>query len=124
MGTSEYKYTFIDLFSGAGGLLRGFLDQGFRPLVSLDIWQPAIDTHKFNYPLDEQLTSLGMIGKRKPSAITTNAKASYVRDEPKIWNKFGLVKQRSANRYFFERSGYHFDWERITAILRNGGNDL
>ena len=44
------EYTFIDLFSGAGGLLRGFMNKGFRPLVSLDIWQPAIDTHKFNYP--------------------------------------------------------------------------
>lgn len=74
--------------------------------------------------IDEQLTLLGMIGKRKPTAIKSNAKASYVRDEPKVWNKFGLVKQRATNRYFFERSGYHFDWERITTILRNGGIDL
>ena len=88
--------------------------KGFIPAKSKDFLQF----------LDEQLTSLGMIGKRKPTAITSNAKASYVRDEPKIWNKFGLVKQRSVNRYFFERSGYHFDWERITAILRNGGIDL
>ena len=48
MGKNEY--TFIDLFSGAGGLLRGFMNEGYRPLVSLDVWQPAIDTHKLNYP--------------------------------------------------------------------------
>ncbi|MDB8556553.1 DNA cytosine methyltransferase [Turicibacter sanguinis] len=42
--------TFIDLFSGAGGFLRGFLDAGFQPLFSVEIWEPAIQTHKKNYP--------------------------------------------------------------------------
>ena len=74
--------------------------------------------------LDEQLTALGMIGKRKPTAVKTNAKASYIRDEPKVWNKLGLVKQKSLNRYFFEKSGFHFDWERITEILQKGSIEL
>lgn len=42
--------TFIDLFSGAGGLLRGFMDAGFTPIFSVELWQPAIDTHIKNYP--------------------------------------------------------------------------
>jgi len=42
--------TFIDLFSGAGGFLRGFLNKGFEPLYSIENWKPAIDTHKLNYP--------------------------------------------------------------------------
>ena len=42
--------TFIDLFSGAGGFLRGFLDAGFKPLFSVEMWDSAIETHKFNYP--------------------------------------------------------------------------
>ena len=42
--------TFIDLFSGAGGLLRGFMNQGYRALFSVEVWNPAILTHKLNYP--------------------------------------------------------------------------
>lgn len=43
-------YTFIDLFSGAGGLLRGFLDSGFKAISSVEYWSPAIETHRLNYP--------------------------------------------------------------------------
>lgn len=42
--------SFVDLFSGAGGLLRGFMDAGARPVFSLEVWKPAIATHKRNYP--------------------------------------------------------------------------
>lgn len=42
--------TFIDLFSGAGGLLRGFIDAGFVPSFSVEMWEPAIETHNKNYP--------------------------------------------------------------------------
>ena len=41
---------FIDLFSGAGGLLRGFMDAGFEPEFSVEVWEPAIKTHNRNYP--------------------------------------------------------------------------
>ena len=42
--------TFIDLFSGAGGLLRGFIDAGFEASFSVEMWEPAVETHKKNYP--------------------------------------------------------------------------
>lgn len=42
--------TFIDLFSGAGGLLRGFIDAGFEASFSVEMWEPAIETHNKNYP--------------------------------------------------------------------------
>lgn len=42
--------TFIDLFSGAGGLMRGFMDAGYTPVFSVEVWQPAIETHNLNYP--------------------------------------------------------------------------
>jgi DNA (cytosine-5)-methyltransferase 1 len=44
------KYTFIDLFTGAGGLYRGFKNAGMEHLLSVEIWKPAIDTLKSNYP--------------------------------------------------------------------------
>lgn len=46
----ENNLTFIDLFSGAGGFLRGFINQGFEPVFSVENWKPAIETHKLNYP--------------------------------------------------------------------------
>lgn len=42
--------SFIDLFSGAGGLLRGFMDAGYKPEFSVELWEPAIKTHIKNYP--------------------------------------------------------------------------
>lgn len=42
--------SFIDLFSGAGGLMRGFMDAGFDPVFSVEMWKPAILTHQRNYP--------------------------------------------------------------------------
>lgn len=43
------KCTFVDLFSGAGGLLRGFKDYGYEHLFSVEVWNPAIQTLKSNY---------------------------------------------------------------------------
>lgn len=44
------KLNFVDLFSGAGGFLRGFLDEGFTPLFSIENWSTAVSTHQTNYP--------------------------------------------------------------------------
>lgn len=44
------QYNFIDLFSGAGGLLRGFMDADFVPEFSVEMWGPAVETHQKNYP--------------------------------------------------------------------------
>jgi DNA (cytosine-5)-methyltransferase 1 len=41
---------FIDLFSGAGGLLRGFIDAKYTPVFSVEMWEPAVETHRKNYP--------------------------------------------------------------------------
>lgn len=43
------KYKFIDLFSGAGGLLIGFQNAGFECVQSIDNWEPARETHEFNH---------------------------------------------------------------------------
>jgi DNA (cytosine-5-)-methyltransferase len=48
------KYSFIDLFTGAGGLYRGFKNSGMEHLLSVEIWKPAINTLKSNY-LDIEL---------------------------------------------------------------------
>ena len=45
-----HNYKFIDLFSGAGGLLRGFVNAHYTPVFSVEMWAPAVDTHRKNYP--------------------------------------------------------------------------
>lgn len=44
------EYTYIDLFTGAGGLYRGCKDAGMKHLLSVELWKPAIETLKHNYP--------------------------------------------------------------------------
>ncbi len=46
----DNRLTFVDLFSGAGGFLCGFIRAGFFPLFCLDNWPPCIKTHEINYP--------------------------------------------------------------------------
>jgi len=40
----------IDLFSGCGGLSKGFEMAGFKASGSVEFWEPAIKTHKVNFP--------------------------------------------------------------------------
>ncbi|MBM4077647.1 MAG: DNA cytosine methyltransferase, partial [Planctomycetes bacterium] len=42
--------TFIDLFSGCGGMSFGFHQAGFRPLLAIDHWSDALETYKLNNP--------------------------------------------------------------------------
>lgn len=49
------SFTFIDLFSGAGGMSKGFEMAGFSPVLAIDNWQDALDTYKSNTPSAETL---------------------------------------------------------------------
>ena len=39
----------IDFFCGAGGFSEGFRQQGFKIILGVDNWQPAINTYNHNY---------------------------------------------------------------------------
>ena len=45
---SERELLFADFFCGAGGLSRGFVEAGFKPVAYVDNFKDAIDTYKLN----------------------------------------------------------------------------
>lgn len=42
------QYTFIDLFSGCGGMSLGFEQAGFKSVLAIDCWEDALKTYKCN----------------------------------------------------------------------------
>jgi len=70
---------------------------------------------KYLAALDAKLVAEGVIPPRQKSA----PKANFIRDEPKLWNKLGLLHKRTAADYFFPGQGYRFDWRRIISIIES-----
>ncbi|MEB2300436.1 DNA cytosine methyltransferase [Lysinibacillus xylanilyticus] len=52
---NEDSYTVVDLFSGAGGLSKGFLDAGFNVVLGVDHEDMALKTFKANHGSAETL---------------------------------------------------------------------
>ncbi|MGX5777625.1 DNA cytosine methyltransferase [Methylorubrum zatmanii] len=42
--------SFVDLFSGAGGLSLGLVRAGWTPLLAVDQWPDAVRTYRYNFP--------------------------------------------------------------------------
>ena len=49
-GNKAKKLNFVDLFCGAGGITRGFINAGLEPLIVADIMDASQKTHEANYP--------------------------------------------------------------------------
>ena len=49
MTNREKEYTVLDLFCGAGGLSRGFIDAGFSVKLGIDIDDMALKTFEANH---------------------------------------------------------------------------
>ncbi len=48
MALMDDRYTFIDLFSGCGGLSLGFEMAGCKCVLAVDNWKDALDTYVYN----------------------------------------------------------------------------
>ena len=46
MFNNDYKYNFIDVFSGAGGLSEGFFNCNFNPIAHVEMNKFAAETLK------------------------------------------------------------------------------
>lgn len=81
-----------------------------------------VSQDQFRVDFEKYLDENNSIGPRKPGRTTTAKKMSYIRDEFKLWNKLGLLKQTGKNRYFKTGKGIEFNWSRITDILTKDFN--
>lgn len=52
---SKKQLTVIDFFCGAGGFSEGFRQQGFKVVMGIDNWRPAIETHNLNHHLNDSV---------------------------------------------------------------------
>jgi DNA (cytosine-5)-methyltransferase 1 len=43
----------VDFFCGAGGFSEGFRQQGFKIIMGIDNWRPAVETHNLNHNLSD-----------------------------------------------------------------------
>ncbi|MBN8581231.1 MAG: DNA cytosine methyltransferase [Anaerolineae bacterium] len=48
----------IDFFCGAGGFSEGFRQQGFKIVMGVDNWRPAIETHNLNHGLNDTVRDI------------------------------------------------------------------
>lgn len=66
--------------------------------------------------LDAKLVDQGIIAPRLKSA----GKQHFIRDEPKLWNKLGLLEKSTKFQYFHPEEGYRFDWRKIISAVQEG----
>ena len=67
------RYTFIDLFSGAGGITLGFEQSGYIGVASVEISEVASATHRRNFPTCQNYC--GDISGFDPSAVLRNTQS-------------------------------------------------
>ncbi len=63
--------------------------------------------------LDEVLVAEGIIALRS----NTGGKPYFLRDEPKLWNKLGLLVPQARGTYFHSGYGLAFNWRKIISVL-------
>ena len=65
--------------------------------------------------LDKALVESGVIAPRKRHP----AKMHFIRDEPKLWNKLGLLVRAGSRKYFHKGHGLLFDWRKIVSVTNS-----
>lgn len=73
---ADNLHTFIDLFSGCGGLSLGFEMAGYKSLLAIDFWQDALTTYAFNRKFAPTLCA--DLSQLDPNQIKADYKISEV----------------------------------------------
>jgi DNA (cytosine-5)-methyltransferase 1 len=81
------NFTYIDLFSGAGGLSEGFISAGFKPIAHVEIDKNACDTlrtrlifHKLKSENKLKFYYDYLLGKINKDSFTKNSNDKYISD--------------------------------------------
>lgn len=74
-----------------------------------------VSSNEYFNALDNALVQAGVISPPRKG----RAKAHFLRDEPKLWNKLGLLLREGNVRYFHQGLGLVFDWRKIVSTLRD-----
>ena len=74
------------------------------------------DRNRYFAALDKALVKSGVIAPRKNPQKSHAAKPHFIRDEPKLWNKLGLLVPSGSRRYFHKGHGLLFDWRKIVSV--------
>lgn len=78
------------------------------------------DRQDYLAALDNSLVKLGVIRRRE----NDSGKMHFIRDEPKLWNKLGLLVQTERKHYFHRQLGFIFDWRKIISVIDNQGHSV
>lgn len=70
------------------------------------------EASRYYQAIDAELLTRGILAAPPPGS-----KSSFFRDEPKLWNKLGLLRQVSTSRYFHPGRGLVFDWRAIVSVV-------
>lgn len=109
--------TFIDLFGGAGGLTHGLVDAGWRPLLSIEHWPDAVETHRLNFPegrvLDDDIRE---VTARRIAGVLDDRPDWVVGGPP--CQGFSTVGKRMRDD---QRNFLMFEFHRIVALLEPTG---
>ena len=73
------------------------------------------DAKHFYRAVDLRLEKIGIIAAPASGA----AKVTFLRDEPKLWNKLGLLVPSGIGRYFHVGLGFVFDWRKIISVVES-----
>ncbi|MHA1417535.1 MAG: DNA cytosine methyltransferase [Candidatus Heimdallarchaeaceae archaeon] len=57
LSSKQKEFSFIDLFSGAGGFSLGFVQEGFRDLLAIEIDEGVAQTYTLNFPDTQLMTT-------------------------------------------------------------------
>jgi hypothetical protein len=101
-------------------LARQILDEGrhLELIFWIDETQRNISRQRkrtaaqFYAALDRELFNAGVIPH-----VPSGAKTTFLRDEPKLWNKLGLLIHSAGNSYFHPGIGLVFNWRAIIDIM-------
>jgi hypothetical protein len=86
-----------------------WVEERTRVIKSID----KQSSNEYVSALDKELVARGVIPPQKTDA----KKAHFIRDEPKLWNKLGLLKRDGSTQYFHNGYGFVFDWRKIISVI-------